>query len=278
LASTRNLQHNPNYSSQIPSGWSRAAENVAYNCGWSSPAEKLVSQWIGSAGHNANMLNSAHTHIGVGVATDSSGCTWGVQVFAAYSASSAPASSAELSAMPYLAVAAKPAISGTAKAGYTLKATSGAWAPSAASHSFQWLRDGKAISGATASGYKLTSSDRGKKIAVKVVARQTGFSTTVATSSSVAVPRIFTKTGTPKIGGTTKKGYTLKAYVGSWSPAPTSYGYQWYRNGVKISGATKSTYKVTSSDRGKRITVNVTGKRSGYSWATKASPYRKIAW
>lgn len=278
MADTRDLEHNPNYSRQIPTGWSRAAENVAYNCGYSDAATKLVSQWINSTGHNTNMLNPAHTHIGVGVATDSSGCTWGVQVFAAYSAASAPPPSADLTVAPSLDVAAKPTITGTVKAGSTLKANPGSWTPSPATHSFQWLRDGKAISGATASGYKVSTTDRGKRIAVRVVARHTGFSTTSATSPSVTVPKAYTKAPTPKITGTARAGYTLKTSVGSWSPKPTAYGYQWYRNGTKITGATKYSYKLTRSDRGKKITVKVTGKRTGYSWVTRTSAHRTIAW
>jgi hypothetical protein len=47
--------------------------------------------------------------------------------------------------------------------------------------------------------------------------------------------------------------------------------YQWYRNGIKIKKATKSTYKLTKADRGKRITVKVTGKKRGYHTHTRTS-------
>ena len=39
--------------------------------------------------------------------------------------------------------------------------------------------------------------------------------------------------------------------------------YQWYRGSKKIKGATKSKYKVTRADRGKKLRVKVTAKRSG---------------
>ena len=57
-----------------------AGENVAY--GNVSP-ERMMAMWMGSAGHRANILNPAWTHLGVGTTTTSSGRTYGVQVFVA---------------------------------------------------------------------------------------------------------------------------------------------------------------------------------------------------
>jgi hypothetical protein len=67
----------------------------------------------------------------------------------------------------------------------------------------------------------------------------------------------------PSITGTTKVGATLTAHVGSFSVKPTHYAYQWLRNGSSISQGTKSTYRLTTSDQGKHISVKVTGSRSG---------------
>jgi uncharacterized protein YkwD len=53
---------------------------------------------------------------------------------------------------------------------------------------YQWLRDGKAIRGATASTYKLRPRDRGHRISVRVTVRATGGSLTARrTSSAVKV-------------------------------------------------------------------------------------------
>lgn len=52
----------------------RAAENVAFHS--AGGAEEIVSGWIGSPGHRANIENCALTHTGVGV----SGIYW-TQVF-----------------------------------------------------------------------------------------------------------------------------------------------------------------------------------------------------
>lgn len=48
--------------------WSRAGENIAR--GQSTPAE-VMSRWMNSAGHQANILNCEFEDIGVGVAADS---------------------------------------------------------------------------------------------------------------------------------------------------------------------------------------------------------------
>lgn len=72
-----------------------------------------------------------------------------------------------------------------------------------------------------------------------------------------------------------KIGKKLTIKVGTWKPKPSSYAYQWYRDGTKIKGATKSSYTVAKADKGKRITVKVTGKKSGYTSVTKASKATK---
>lgn len=79
------LRHNPNFADQIPTGWTAAGENVAWNKGYPDPAATLVSQWIKSSGHHDNLASTKYTHIGVGFYTDKYGVSWGVQVFAKYS-------------------------------------------------------------------------------------------------------------------------------------------------------------------------------------------------
>lgn len=64
--------------------------------------------------------------------------------------------------------AVTPTISGTAQVGKTLTANAGSWEPSPVTLSYQWLRDGVAISSATTSTYTLVNVDIGTKISVKV--------------------------------------------------------------------------------------------------------------
>jgi hypothetical protein len=44
--------------------------------------------------------------------------------------------------------------------------------------------------------------------------------------------------------------------------------YRWYRAGHAISGATGTTYKPKSVDKGHTVSVKVTGTRSGFRSAT----------
>jgi hypothetical protein len=78
---------------------------------------------------------------------------------------------------------------------------------------------------------------------------------------------------TPTISGTKRVGYRLTANHGTWT-AGTSFSYAWYANGVYISGSsgpTHSTFVLTGAQRGKTITVRVTGKKAGYTTLTRVS-------
>lgn len=85
----RDLAHNPDYSGQIPQGWSVSGENVA----WMGetrvvPAEDVVGPvhqgWMDSPGHRENLLSPEYTQIGVGVAFSPEHGYYLTQNFAAY--------------------------------------------------------------------------------------------------------------------------------------------------------------------------------------------------
>jgi len=68
--------------------------------------------------------------------------------------------------------------------------------------------------------------------------------------------------------------------VKGWKPKPAKKSvkvrYQWLKNGKKIKGAKKATYRVRAKDRGKKISVRVTAKKKGYEKARKSSKKVKI--
>ncbi|MFT3861903.1 hypothetical protein [Micropruina sp.] len=84
-------------------------------------------------------------------------------------------------------------------------------------------------------------------------------------------PTGYTDAPVPTIAGTAKKGQTLTATAGSWTPSPDTLAYRWYRSGKAIAKATKTTYKLTSSDVGKKITVTVTASGSGLQTVSRTS-------
>jgi hypothetical protein len=90
LARSGTLAHNPEYASQIPSGWTRAGENVAYaGAGHTAPDDVVHRMWMESDGHRRNILGD-YTSIGIGRKVDSSGRVWAVQVLAKYATSPSP--------------------------------------------------------------------------------------------------------------------------------------------------------------------------------------------
>ena len=62
----------------------------------------------------------------------------------------------------------------------------------------------------------------------------------------------------PAITGTPTVGQTLSVSNGTWTNSPTSFAYQWRRNGSNIAGATANTYALASDDAGTMISCLVT--------------------
>ncbi|MBX3091943.1 MAG: hypothetical protein KF801_05470 [Cryobacterium sp.] len=85
MAAKDSMVHNPNYSTQIPSGWTRAGENIAH--GYSSPGA-VHAAWMNSPGHRANILGD-YTDVGIAFITVD-GSTWAVEDFAKYGKTSTP--------------------------------------------------------------------------------------------------------------------------------------------------------------------------------------------
>lgn len=75
----------------------------------------------------------------------------------------------------------------------------------------------------------------------------------------------------PVVTGTAVVGNVLSTTDGTWTNSPTSYTYQWKRDGVNIGSATNSTYLLVLADAGTTITVVVTATNaSGSDNATSA--------
>lgn len=86
--------------------------------------------------------------------------------------------------------------------------------------------------------------------------------TAYANSAKGAVSAVPANTSPPTISGSAVVGNTLVANPGTWSNNPTSYAYQWLRNGVTIAGAVNQSYVIGSSDSGAALSVRVTASNS----------------
>ena len=69
------------------------------------------------------------------------------------------------------------------------------------------------------------------------------------------------------IEGVLRFGRTVKVTRGVWSRNPDRYRFQWFRNEVEITGATRQTYRLGVADVGYRIKARVYVKKRGYDWA-----------
>lgn len=86
MAADGELVHNPDYTEQLPEGWTAVAENIAMNSATGvQSAEQMVEQWIESPGHRDNMMDD-FTHVGIGFATVD-GESYGTVNFGAYAES-----------------------------------------------------------------------------------------------------------------------------------------------------------------------------------------------
>ncbi|MGZ0713146.1 M1 family aminopeptidase (plasmid) [Coraliomargarita sp. W4R53] len=181
------------------------------------------------------------------------------------SQSTVPVESVTFSSTP------KPTISGSRVFGQKLSASSAGW-ENGTSLSYQWLRSGQEISGATSATYVLGLADLDKSLAVAVTATKPGFATVTVLSSGTATiaTASFPSSQSPKISGTAVYGKKLSAVVSGW-PSDTKISYRWMRNGVAIGYATKSTYTLTSADIGKRITLAIAAVKPGYTTIIKTS-------
>ncbi len=180
-----------------------------------------------------------------------------------------------------------PVVSGPTRVGGTLSVTEGTWIGTPDSITYQWQSssDGSlwdSISGATSSTYALKSAEAGKYVRVQVFGNKTvssvAYKSTATTAKTALIPALTLINSTPPIvSGSWTEGSTLSASTGTWS-ANGTYTYQWQSSSnnsswSNISGATNSTYLLTSSENGKYIRIQVfnsatSGDGIAYSSAT----------
>lgn len=144
-----------------------------------------------------------------------------------------------------LTASGKPTISGTLKAGQTVKASTSAikWAESGVKNSYKWLVNGKQRS--TASSYKLVAADAGLPVQLTVTGSKDGFKSTTVKSASATVAKLSSKTtfstGTLKA----KVAGTASVTVKVSGLAPTG-AVTVYANGKKV-----ATGNLTAASKGK---------------------------
>jgi hypothetical protein len=181
---------------------------------------------------------------------------------------------------------ALPQISGTAKEGETLTASNGTWSNSPTSYAYQWRRcasDGTAcgdITGATKQTYSVVAADIAHTLRVVVTASNADGK---ASATSDATDVVDSKSGPvnsvkPAVSGTATVGQELRVSRGTWSPAPSSYSYQWQRcsstgtDCLNVAGSTSTVYGVRSADVDHRMRALVTAHTSAGRSTVASTP------
>jgi len=155
-------------------------------------------------------------------------------------------------------------LTGTVKVGNTVSVDTGTWSPTASSFTYQWLRDGLAITAASSANYTIGIEDAAKALSVKLTAHLDGYAETSVLSASAVVPKPTLPTGTVALSSTAATvGTPVTATPAGW-PGGVSFTYQWLRNGSAIAGATASSYVPTSADVGARLSVKVSYRKDPY--------------
>lgn len=126
--------------------------------------------------------------------------------------------------------------------------------------SYQWLRDGVVIAGATGAGYSIGAAvigDDAARFSV-VVSNAAGSVTSAEATLTVSTVAAGPSLTTQPAAVTVAAGATASFSVSATGSAPLAY--QWRRNGANIAGATAATYATpatTAGDDGARFSVVV---------------------
>ena len=164
-----------------------------------------------------------------------------------------------------------PTIIGVRRVGATLAATTGSWDPATElTFSYQWFRGSVPVTGATSSTYTLTAPDVGKKVHVAVEAFRNGYLPTTAESAPAAVSLgVLTVTTKPTLNGKVKRGATLTAAPGTWTPSEVTLTYRWFAGVKPIPHATTPKLRLrgptAKTAQGKVISVVITVAAAGYT-------------
>ncbi len=161
------------------------------------------------------------------------------------------------------APAGRPVIAGTATEDQSLRVDTRSIADpdGLGAFSYQWLRDGAAITGATNDSLVLVDADVGRAISV-MVSYTDGQGTREQLTSATTAPVVNVNdapSGLPVIVGTAAEDQVLTAETSAVSDADGvgTFRYQWLRDGALIDGATSDRLLLSDADVGHSISVAV---------------------
>ncbi len=256
------------------SGVAREREQLTASAGqWSGAVERFEYQWLScdSSGAGCSAL-PGQTHATLSVDGVWVGRRMRVDV-TAFGPGGATTSNSALSetiteAPPTLLAA--PAISGIARDGELLTATTGSWTGTVTQHDFRWFRcdaagQGCQIVGADADTHLLASADVGATIRVEVTAVSAAGTATASSVPTGVVQAVLPRNDQPpSISGVLSPGQVLTGGKGTWSgTTPITWSHQWLRcdplgaGCTPIVGASSSRYLIGAADIGHSLRLEV---------------------
>ena len=177
-----------------------------------------------------------------------------------------------------LPVVSTPVVSGTARVGHTLSCSATATGAPTPTKTYAWSSNGSKISGATKSTLALTGGYYNRTVTCTVTGTNSaGHTAKTSAGHKIALGSALKASKKPKLSGTFKSGRTVRVAHGTWTPAASSYTYQWKRGTKSIKHATKSSYKLVKADKGKKITCTVTARRTGYASGHATTASKKVS-
>lgn len=185
-----------------------------------------------------------------------------------------------------------PTMSGIAVKGQTLVGNTGSWTGTAPiSFAFAWWRCDSAgancsATGATGTTYVVENADVGARLRLLVTASNAEGTASAVSDATAIVTSGSTPTLTaePRIAGSAVVGEQLTATAGSWiGDQPIALAHQWVRCGAdggnpdgsnctNISGATGTTYVLTTADVGSRLRIRETATNPSGSRTAASNP------
>ena len=154
-------------------------------------------------------------------------------------------------------------LAGPARVGTVLTCVRGTFT-NATTYTYQFLRNGIVVqTSATVATRKMGLSDLNATFSCNVIASNGTYSVpSLSTGIRIRPGAAPVATIKPSIKGTARVGRVLTASLGSWSPKPTAYRLIWKRGATILGRGT--TYRTTSRDRGRTVSLFVYAVKTGY--------------
>ncbi|CAB4742016.1 unannotated protein [freshwater metagenome] len=184
-----------NRSLPVVSGTAKVGEQLSTTNGtWTNEPTSFTYQWLADgvavtgATQQTFLLTAAQAgkRMSVRVTAAKTGLTSG-QATSAQTALVAPADGTDPETCE-ITVTGGPTVAGTPEVGNVLAVTNGTTTPDGVTATYQWLRDGLAITGATGATYRVVTADEGAALAVRVTYSKTDCADVVRTAQAGTVP------------------------------------------------------------------------------------------